>query len=731
MGSQPYRYLPGIIFTSLCFAVMSGFAPREVSAQENLKTLTWRRYSDAKNALYREISQEAFRYLDERERSFDKISSQAGYEVYRSSVKRKLDAAFGPAPEKTPLNARVTGAFEHEGIVVEKIIYESRPGFQVTGAVFKKKGLAGRLPALLYVCGHTVDGFRSEAYQHIILNFASKGFLVFTIDPIGQGERYQYFDPDKGESVIGGPTSEHSYAGLQYLLLGRTMAMVRLWDGIRAIDYLCERADVDPKRIGVQGRSGGGTMSSYLGAMDERIAASAPECYITSFRRLFESVGPQDAEQNLLGQISSGLDHGDFLIARGARPTLVVTTTRDFFSIQGARETVRSIQSLKPARSIVHLSMIEDDAPHQSTKKNRETVYAFFMKAFDMHGNPADEDIPSIDPKKLQVTASGQAITSGSRTIHDIIVEDSAPIADRLLANRNNGEQYVSRIRSAAVKLSGLQLPGPMDEPVFIGRFLRDGYVIEQYILDGEGDIPLPVLFFMPQNGKRNPAVVYLNPSGKDADAGVDGTIEKLVGKGYCVLAPDIPGFGELTVDTSGDDSVIRGVSYNIVFGAQLIGRSVTGIQAGHILRACRFLESREGVKSGAVTCIARGISGPALLHAAAADTSIGEIVLERAPLSWLSVVNTRLYDYSIGTTVVPSALTAYDLVDLLCTHAQKRLLVYEPVGGDAQPILPDEILEYRKLLENFYNNRCTILEAAENTTFDDILAEWLTHEDR
>ncbi len=107
--------------------------------------------------------------------------------------------------------------------------------------------------------------------------------------------------------------------------------------------------------------------------------AAAPECYITSYRRLLESIGPQDAEHILLSQISNGLDHGDFLVARGTLPTLVVTTTRDMFSIQGARETVRSIVSLKPARSVVHLSMVEDDAPHQSTKKNREAVYAFFM----------------------------------------------------------------------------------------------------------------------------------------------------------------------------------------------------------------------------------------------------------------------------------------------------------------------------------------------------------------
>jgi len=184
MDKKPYRCLPGIFFALLTVAILPGFAPQRITAQENLKVLTWRQYSDVKNALYREIAQEAFRYLDQRERGFNAISSQSDYRAYYSSVKRKLDEAFGPMPEKTPLNARVTGTFEHEGIIVEKIIYESRPGFQVTGAVFKKKGLTSRLPAILYVCGHSVDGFRSEAYQHIILSHIVLDTLLAQPPPV-------------------------------------------------------------------------------------------------------------------------------------------------------------------------------------------------------------------------------------------------------------------------------------------------------------------------------------------------------------------------------------------------------------------------------------------------------------------------------------------------------------------------------------------------------------------
>ena len=715
-----------------CIYCICAFAPGTVSGQDELSVLNrWKEYENASNALYHEIADEAYRYLDKRERTLTHINTPEKYRNYVELIKRKLGSAFGPLPPKSPLNVRITGTIEHEGIHVEKIIYESRPGFWVTGCVFKAIKSEGRLPAILYVCGHTQNGFRSEAYQRVILNLARKGFLVFAIDPVGQGERFQYVNEENGSSLVGGPTKEHSYAGLQYLLLGRTMAMVRLWDGIRAIDYLTERPDVDPDRIGVQGRSGGGTMSSYLGAMDSRIAAAAPECYITSFRRLLQSIGPQDAEQNLLEQISSGLDHGDFLIARENRPTLVVTTTRDFFSIQGARETVHSINSQKAFQSEMNLSMVEDDAPHQSTQKNREAVYEFFMKAFNIQGQVTDEEVPIIDEEVLRVTPTGQTETSGSKTIHDLIKEDAHELIENLENNRKKSPDYAERIINSARQLSGFKDITGMIEPIFCGRIDRGGYSIEKYIICTEESIPLPALFFVPESDKPYHVILYINPAGKQAVAAPGGEIETLVRRGYCVLAPDIPGYGELSVDTQGGDSVIGGVSYNILFGAQLIGRSITGIQAAYIVSACRFLKARDDVLSESITGIAKGVAGPALLHAAVLDRNITSVALLQSPVSWVSVINERFYDHSIGSTIVPSALTSYDLIDLLCVMAPRKLLIFEPVGGDADVMRTGQMSCLNTVRDVFYTgkeDRYKLVTKEGHSSLSDALSEWLSY---
>jgi dienelactone hydrolase len=682
------RLLLSVLFSFLFLAI--SLSP--VSAQEDLAVLKgWRQYANAGNALYNEIASRAGVSLDARDRALAGLKSKGQWERYIETARRKLKDAFGPFPERTPLNARVAGTFEHQGVAAENILFESRPGFTVTGTFFKRAGSTGKLPVILYVCGHSDDGYRSAAYQQVILNLARKGFAVFAIDPIGQGERLQYFDPAQGKSSIGGPTAEHSFAGLQYLPLGRTLAMVRVWDAMRAIDYLVERPDVDPARIGVHGRSGGGTLSAYVGAMDDRITAAAPECYITSFRRLFQSIGPQDAEQNLLSQISSGLDLGDFILARAPKPTLVVTTTRDMFSIQGARETVATARPAFAALGFENnIRQVEDDAPHQSTRLNREQVYSFFMQHLEVSGNPRDEELPLIETAKLRVTPQGQTVLSGAKTVHDFIVEDSKAVLAALAASREQAARHREEVKKAVRALSGFRADDRPLETVFTGRFPRQGYSIEKWILGADRTLPVPALVFVPEGAGPFPAALWLHPEGKVADAAPGGRIEALVKQGYLVLAADLPGCGEFAGDRQGD-SVIRGVNYNLVFGAQLTGGSVTGIQAEAISRMARYLRSRGDVKSGGVAAVAAGTTGPALLHAATLESSPAPIVLLGAPLSWESVLSHRFYDLSIGATIVPSALTRYDLPDLMGAVSPRRILSLDPLGGDGKPATPSE----------------------------------------
>lgn len=338
----------------------------------------WHTYQDNHRTLYRIISNEAFRLLDERAANVANLSNAEDWTSYQSKVKASLRHPLEKF-KKSDLNSRITGTIERETYKVEKVLFESQPGFFVTAGLFIPNIRQHPAPAVIYCAGHTELGFRSETYQHVILNLVEKGFIVFAFDPLGQGERLQYTDPETGKSVIGGPTTEHSYAGIQTLLTGASLTDYFIWDGIRAIDYLESRPEVDMKRIGITGRSGGGTQAAMIAACDERIYAVAPENYITSFKRLLQSIGPQDAEQNPWRAIVNGIDHPDFLHLHAPKPALILTTTHDFFSIQGARETYAEARaSFIALGKPDNLQMVEDIGGHQSTRKNRESYMHSF-----------------------------------------------------------------------------------------------------------------------------------------------------------------------------------------------------------------------------------------------------------------------------------------------------------------------------------------------------------------
>jgi hypothetical protein len=242
------------------------------------------------------------------------------------------------------------------------------------------------------------------------------------------------------------------------------------------------------------------------------------------------------------------------------------------------------------------------------------------------------------------------------------------------------------------MSISGFNPYENISEILFTGRFPRSGYSIERIIIESKNEIPLPVLVFVPDGDRTYPAVIYLDQYGKQAETEPGGLIETLVRSGKLVIVPDLPGCGELQYGVPGehslhrDDSVVRGVSYNVIFGAQLINKSITGFQAGAIIRTLRYLVSRDDVDPEGIYAISKGITGPALMHAAAFDKTIQKLFLIESPLSWESILAHRLYDPAIGSTIVPSALTCYDLPDLVGIIAPRKVTVINPVDGNAEP---------------------------------------------
>ena len=254
-----------------------------------------RAQQSAQDPLLRWMDQIAQRELDQREHELVKVRTVAEADQRKQFVRLTILSLIGGLPDyRGPLNPRITGTLQADGYAIEKVIFESLPGFYVTANLYRPDQ-AGRYPGILLQAGHTQEG-KPEG-QRLAANLALKGFVVLAFDPVGQGEREQTYDPRVDRPLAGWSVPEHIQAGAQNILIGQSVARYFIWDAKRALDYLASRPEVDPARLGAAGCSGGGALTTFIGALDPRVKVVAPACYINSYRLLFRGADP-DSEMS-------------------------------------------------------------------------------------------------------------------------------------------------------------------------------------------------------------------------------------------------------------------------------------------------------------------------------------------------------------------------------------------------------------------------------------------------
>lgn len=699
--------------------------PVLLTAQEqDLSVLNrWIEFSDAENSLYHFYSDTVYKFLDKREAEIAKLKTKDDWKIRKAKVKKLFAKVIGRFPQKTPLNAKVVETIKRDNFRVEKIIYESQPNFYVTVAMYIPNNISEKRPAIIYTCGHSILGIKEEVYQHVCMNLANKGFIVFAFDPVSQGERIQYYDAELGKSAIGGCTSEHNYEGTQCFMIGSSLAKYMIWDGIRAVDYLLTRPEVDPDRIGITGRSGGGTQSSYIAAFDSRIKVVAPENYITSFRRLWNTIGPQDAEQIFYHGIASGLDHADLLEVRAPKPALQITAARDFFSIQGAKETEEEVKKTYEAFDAKDdFYRVEDTDEHASTIKNREALYSFFQKHFNLLGNSSDEKVEYLTNEEFTITKTGQVITSlGGETIYSLNKKE----AKKLIAKITQTENIVESAKS----IVGYKKPQVTDKAVFTGRYENDGYVIEKYFINGVTNSPIPFLLFIPNKVTSSP-IVYLNPKGKSAELD---EVEALVKQGRVVLAADLIGFGEMKQNVFSSSKFLDyGVISDPQWGGPVVtGISIVGIHASDIQRLVSFLKNKNGIKNENIFAIAKGEATSALVHSAAFEKSFSKIVLIEPLGSYASVVTNQFYRVNPMYPFIPGMLNKYDLPNIEAALAPSKLLIINAKNQMGKEITSKMLGESFAVVKASYKRQnasenLRIIKLKEKQNILDVYSKWL-----
>jgi cephalosporin-C deacetylase-like acetyl esterase len=574
------------------------------------------------------------------------------------------------------VNGQVVGRLPRPGYAIEKIIFESQPHHHVTGNLYLPDG-PGPFPAVLVSSGHSRTAKAADYNQRFGIIFAQHGLAAFCIDPIGQGERSQVLLPD-GQPQYSGTTVEHLLMGTGSILVGRNTATYRVWDAMRAIDYLLTRTDIDARRIGMTGCSGGGTLTSYVMALDNRVWCAAPSCYLTNWEKLIATIGPQDAEQNIHAQIRFGLDHPDYVLLRAPQPTLISATTGDYFEIQGTWETYRQAKRFYARLGFPErVDLVEADGKHGVQPINLAAITQWMRRWLTANDDPvAIPDFATMETlteAELRCTERGQVLSLASeKSVFDLNHDYQQTYRrDRQAAWQTSSAEERRRL---VCELAGIRWPLTVAPVPALakGTIARTGYHIEKWVLQGESSVPLAALVFRPEAPQAD-AYLYLHDRGKVADSHVNGPIEAMVRAGHLVMAVDLRGQGETAHGT--DDPLLG--DWKTFYLAYLQGQSQVGAHAEDILTAAQWLIQTQAVTPGKLHGIAVGGSCVAALHAAiVAPDRFGSLSLRDGPASWAEGL-ARPADGRWLTTTIHGVLKHYDLPDLIQSLGPDR--VHQP----------------------------------------------------
>jgi cephalosporin-C deacetylase-like acetyl esterase len=577
------------------------------------------------------INSLAQRQLATRKDGIRLIKSRADAEAHQRTVRAKIMDVYGGLPTyRGPLNARVTGTLDAGSYKIEKVMFESLPRYWVTGNLYVPKG-PGKFPAVLYAIGHWNEG--KPAAQRMAANLAMQGFVVLAFDPMGQGERFQGYWSRAGVSLVTPGVPQHWTAGTAAVLINQTLSAYFVWDGMRALDYLTGRPEVDADRIGCTGCSGGGTQATYISALDPRVKVAAPLCYMQSFEVLFP--GPiGDSEQSPPGFLAKGLDQTDYVELFAPKPWFIGSTKEDFFTPAGAKvlyEEARNFYEILGAQDSI--KWVVGPGGHGTPIEIREGVYEWFNRWLN-NGSPnwKERPVKMFTNEDLRVTPTGQ-LASESRDLIEILREQRAtrPVAGEL-------DEYVR-------KLAVVQ-PGSA-KPTVESERKSDGLIIRKVTLNTEPGVTVDGWILRPDSSQSLPGVVHIERTAKLSARAIE--VAKAGAEVFAIMPRALPA----------PPRYVEHGDWEAATRAWLTGRNLPAMRAIDIATAAKALDTQ-----GPIRGVADGVHSVALLLASRLEPRLNRLWLERAPHSFAPVFESPRH-LGLHDAVMPGFYTRWDLADL------------------------------------------------------------------
>jgi dienelactone hydrolase len=567
--------------------------------------------------------------------------------AYQAWARRTFLQLAGPMPARTPLNLRNAGGFERPAWRVEKLVYESRPGLFVTANLYVPKTGAAPYPGVLFQMGHSRDGKASGLYQRCCQGLAQLGYVVLAFDPMGQGERIAY-------PKVSSADDEHTIPGRQMLLTGETATGLQLWDAIRSLDVLAADPRVDPKRLASTGQSGGGTLTMFLAAADDRLACAAVSSGNTenvATVPFFSPGATDDAEQDFVGSGPLAFDRWDTLWPFAPKPLLITVSARDFFGTYSpSYEASRREEYPKLARAYAqlgapaNLQFLDTPLPHGLSYGLRVAVYNWFER----HLKHSDRTIAEEPPTAPETEDTLRCGVTGAKT----------PFA--LLKARADSIQTPDRVPDLRKVLS-MDAPMPGAKLSVLGTTEYRDCTIQAVEAQSAPQVWCPAWLFLPKRAWTR-LVVVLEPNGRNARWREGDLYDQIASAGVAVCAADLRGVGDLEPQFSpGAAGYERShqTEEDYAWSGLILGRPLVGQRVTDILAIVQALA--EAHPRATISVAAREKMTVPAVCAAALEKRIASLYLCRPLPSWRSLTASESYLHTLAN-FVPNILAATDL---------------------------------------------------------------------
>lgn len=612
-------------------------------------------------------------------------STQASLESRKQTIRAKLFESYGfkTLPERTPLNARMTGRVEYPEYTLEKLVYEAWPGIPVSAHLYLPKNTSTPLPCVLYTCGHWYHGKTEHDPRAFCAAMARKGIAVLIYDPMGQGERY----------------AENEHGHLFPILAGLSQEGFMVWECMRAIDYLESRPEIDAKRIGLTGASGGGLNTIFTAAVEERLAAAVPVCYpVTYLDFLCEMAGQNwNGGVDLCNQVPGVIAYArtsDLLAQMIPRPTLQISAVEDSdFPISGARQTALEVAAAYREAGVGdNFKYAEIQARHGYDKTMRETAYGFFLKVLAQQGDGSSSPEPPMefepwDDPKLRSLPEGENGIAGPwlEPLVKSMLSNAAEFGS--LPTKESLTEWQDALRARIREICAVPAVGESTVFEYPAQSASDGIEVSGFSVVGKETVTgatesfdcshfTSALTITEKPTEPTRAVVVLSKKSR-LETLTSKLVRDLVDKNVLVCVPALTGLGE---NPSGE--------FELATNLWMLGRTLPGEWIAELERIVSQIQAQW---PGIPVCLA-GVDGMAetALLAAAIMPTVSSVAVDQPLVSYRDLISSKTR-WSAGE-YLPRVLQHFDLAQVIAAMAPKPVALFNPVDGFRTPCPPEAL---------------------------------------